>query len=157
MLCPCSTMPYNSLLPSGRAKAKWCIRLLLIFLKPAPDLILVQYSVTVIRDLQAVNFTCYDIFKRKLSEYTGRETLAPWQHMILGGVSGGIGPCVNNPLDVVKTRLQKQVNDDVCVCQPAQNHSTVNTKPSSASVFEKSSQSIALRPFAFFLIRLDLA
>ncbi|CAM9926864.1 unnamed protein product, partial [Sphacelaria rigidula] len=58
---------------------------------------------------QAVNFTCYDIFKRKLSEYTGRETLAPWQHMILGGVSGGIGPCVNNPLDVVKTRLQKQV------------------------------------------------
>lgn len=58
---------------------------------------------------QAVNFTCYEIFKKKLSAFTGRDNLAPWQHMILGGLSGGIGPCVNNPLDVVKTRLQKQV------------------------------------------------
>jgi len=28
--------------------------------------------------------------------------------MLCGGISGGIGPLVNNPLDVVKTRLQKQ-------------------------------------------------
>ena len=33
--------------------------------------------------------------------------------MLLGGVSGGIGPCVNNPLDVVKTRLQKQVPQSI--------------------------------------------
>lgn len=58
---------------------------------------------------QAVNFTCYQIFKTRLSSYLGRDELAPWQHMLLGGISGGIGPCVNNPLDVVKTRLQKQV------------------------------------------------
>jgi solute carrier family 25 citrate transporter 1 len=28
--------------------------------------------------------------------------------MLFGGMSGGLGPLVNNPLDVVKTRLQKQ-------------------------------------------------
>lgn len=58
---------------------------------------------------QAVNFTCYQMFKTQLSAYLGRDELASWQHMLLGGLSGGIGPCVNNPLDVVKTRLQKQV------------------------------------------------
>lgn len=59
---------------------------------------------------QAVNFTCYQMFKTQLSAYLGRDELASWQHMVLGGLSGGIGPCVNNPLDVVKTRLQKQVS-----------------------------------------------
>lgn len=44
-----------------------------------------------------------------MSNYLGRDDLAPWQHMLIGGLSGGIGPCVNNPLDVVKTRFQKQV------------------------------------------------
>ncbi|CAM9170150.1 unnamed protein product, partial [Hapterophycus canaliculatus] len=58
---------------------------------------------------QAVNFTCYQTFKTRLSSYLGRDELSSWQHMLLGGISGGIGPCVNNPLDVVKTRLQKQV------------------------------------------------
>eukprot|EP00903_Cladosiphon_okamuranus_P018700 g17213.t1 len=58
---------------------------------------------------QAVNFTCYQTFKAQLSAYLGRDELASWQHMLVGGLSGGIGPCVNNPLDVVKTRLQKQV------------------------------------------------
>jgi solute carrier family 25 citrate transporter 1 len=28
--------------------------------------------------------------------------------MLFGGLSGGVGPLLNNPLDVVKTRLQKQ-------------------------------------------------
>ncbi|CBN79385.1 conserved unknown protein [Ectocarpus siliculosus] len=58
---------------------------------------------------QAVNFTCYQVFKTKLSDLLGTEELAPWHHMLLGGLSGGIGPCVNNPLDVSKTRLQQQV------------------------------------------------
>ena len=57
---------------------------------------------------QAVNFTCYQAFKTQLEEYQ-HHGLAPWQHMLLGGLSGGLGPTVNNPLDVVKTRMQKQV------------------------------------------------
>ena len=65
---------------------------------------------------QAVNFTCYQMFKTQLSTYLGRDELASWQHMLLGGLSGGIGPCVNNPLDVVKTRLQKQVRLFLCIC-----------------------------------------
>ncbi|CAM9563680.1 unnamed protein product [Ascophyllum nodosum] len=58
---------------------------------------------------QAVNFTFYQLFKTQLSAYLGKDELLPWQHMLLGGLSGGFGPCINNPLDVVKTRLQKQV------------------------------------------------
>jgi len=57
---------------------------------------------------QAVNFTCYQIFKEQWLKRSGREELAPWQHMLIGGLSGGFGPAANNPLDVVKTRLQKQ-------------------------------------------------
>jgi solute carrier family 25 citrate transporter 1 len=58
---------------------------------------------------QAVNFTTYNIFKRKLLEIQDKKELQHWQSLVLGGVSGGFGPMVNNPLDVVKTRLQKQV------------------------------------------------
>jgi solute carrier family 25 (mitochondrial citrate transporter), member 1 len=57
---------------------------------------------------QAVNFTCYQLFKTKWEAYQGTD-LAPWQHLLIGGVSGGFGPAANNPLDVVKTRMQKQV------------------------------------------------
>ncbi len=57
---------------------------------------------------QAVNFTCYQAFKTKWEEYQ-KADLMPWQHLLIGGVSGGFGPSVNNPLDVVKTRMQKQV------------------------------------------------
>ena len=58
---------------------------------------------------QAVNFSMYQIFKSAWEDYSGVSELKPWQHLLLGGVSGGMGPTVNNPLDVVKTRLQKQV------------------------------------------------
>jgi solute carrier family 25 (mitochondrial citrate transporter), member 1 len=57
---------------------------------------------------QAVNFTCYQLFKTKWMEHTGKTELLPWESMLFGGLSGGFGPLVNNPLDVVKTRLQKQ-------------------------------------------------
>eukprot|EP00567_Pseudictyota_dubia_P005542 CAMPEP_0197440730 /NCGR_PEP_ID=MMETSP1175-20131217/7156_1 /TAXON_ID=1003142 /ORGANISM="Triceratium dubium, Strain CCMP147" /LENGTH=438 /DNA_ID=CAMNT_0042970887 /DNA_START=363 /DNA_END=1679 /DNA_ORIENTATION=+ len=62
---------------------------------------------------QAVNFTTYNAFKRRVVDWR-RERGEPaelrhWQSLILGGVSGGFGPMVNNPLDVVKTRMQKQV------------------------------------------------
>lgn len=58
---------------------------------------------------QAVNFTTYNIFKRKVLDYQNKKELDHWQSLILGGVSGGFGPLANNPLDVCKTRLQKQV------------------------------------------------
>jgi len=58
---------------------------------------------------QAVNFTAYNIIKTKVMEYQGTSKLEHWQSLMIGGLSGGMGPLVNNPLDVVKTRLQKQV------------------------------------------------
>jgi solute carrier family 25 citrate transporter 1 len=47
---------------------------------------------------QAVNFTAYQFFKKKLMEYQGTSDLQHWQSMLLGGLSGGMGPLVNNPL-----------------------------------------------------------
>jgi len=58
---------------------------------------------------QAVNFSAYHIAKKKVMEYQNTDRLAAWQSLTIGGLSGGMGPLVNNPLDVVKTRLQKQV------------------------------------------------
>lgn len=76
---------------------------------------------------QAVNFTAYNwskkrvlAMKRKKAEEEEGEggsssgasdevQLDHWQSLLLGGLSGGMGPLVNNPLDVVKTRMQKQV------------------------------------------------
>jgi len=58
---------------------------------------------------QAVNFTGYNLIKKKVMEHQGTSELASWQSLLIGGFSGGLGPCVNNPLDVVKTRMQKQV------------------------------------------------
>uniref|UniRef100_A0A6U4GJ12 Mitochondrial carrier protein n=1 Tax=Phaeomonas parva TaxID=124430 RepID=A0A6U4GJ12_9STRA len=59
---------------------------------------------------QAVNFTAYQSMKDWVSaNFRDGGELASWQHLLLGGLSGGMGPLANNPLDVVKTRMQKQV------------------------------------------------
>lgn len=58
---------------------------------------------------QAVNFTGYNLIKKKVMAYQNTTELASWQSLFIGGFSGGMGPLVNNPLDVVKTRMQKQV------------------------------------------------
>ena len=58
---------------------------------------------------QAVNFTAYNLIKQQVMEIQGTNKLEHWQSLMIGGLSGGMGPLVNNPLDVVKTRLQKQV------------------------------------------------
>ena len=63
---------------------------------------------------QAVNFTVYNWSKRTVLGWKQQKDptvvqLDHWQSLLLGGLSGGMGPLVNNPLDVVKTRMQKQV------------------------------------------------
>jgi solute carrier family 25 (mitochondrial citrate transporter), member 1 len=64
---------------------------------------------------QACNFTAYNFAKRKALEWQQQQQqptlteLPSYQSLIIGGLSGGLGPVVNNPLDVVKTRLQKQI------------------------------------------------
>lgn len=58
---------------------------------------------------QAVNFSFYQIFKAQWESSRDGKELSTWMHMLIGGVSGGMGPIANNPLDVIKTRLQKQV------------------------------------------------
>ncbi|EED88517.1 succinate/fumarate mitochondrial transporter, partial [Thalassiosira pseudonana CCMP1335] len=59
---------------------------------------------------QAVNFSVYNWSKKKEQGGSSKDVqLDHWQSLLLGGLSGGMGPLVNNPLDVVKTRMQKQV------------------------------------------------
>lgn len=58
---------------------------------------------------QMVNFTAYNWIKKQVMEFQQTDQLQHWQSLLIGGFSGGMGPLVNNPLDVVKTRLQKQV------------------------------------------------
>ncbi|KAJ2366766.1 Mitochondrial succinate-fumarate transporter [Coemansia sp. RSA 2607] len=56
---------------------------------------------------QAVNFTFYLEFKRIARQLQDVEELPSYQHLILGGVSGAMGPISNAPIDTIKTRIQK--------------------------------------------------
>lgn len=47
---------------------------------------------------QAVNFTGYQFLKRKVLDHQQTSELYHWQSLLLGGLSGGMGPLVNNPL-----------------------------------------------------------
>jgi solute carrier family 25 citrate transporter 1 len=51
---------------------------------------------------QAVNFTAYNWIKNKVLERQGqgKTELASWQTLMIGGVSGGMGPVVNNPVSI---------------------------------------------------------
>ena len=59
---------------------------------------------------QAVNFTAYTELKSFLQShqpaYHATE-LPAWQTMLIGLVSGAMGPLSNAPIDTIKTRLQK--------------------------------------------------
>jgi len=57
---------------------------------------------------QAANFTAYQEIKKAWIKHTDVTELQPWQHLVIGGVSGAFGPLLNSPIDVIKTRLQKQ-------------------------------------------------
>jgi solute carrier family 25 citrate transporter 1 len=56
---------------------------------------------------QAVNFTAYQEMKKAASKYQQLDVLPSYQHLILGGVSGAMGPISNAPIDTIKTRIQK--------------------------------------------------
>ena len=59
---------------------------------------------------QAANFTAYTELKRLLQEYQPQYTtgeLPSYQTMIIGLISGAVGPFSNAPIDTIKTRLQK--------------------------------------------------
>ncbi|KAI5450170.1 Mitochondrial succinate-fumarate transporter [Naganishia albida] len=59
---------------------------------------------------QGVNFTAYQEFKRLAKEYQPQYAateLPSWQTMLLGLVSGAMGPFSNAPIDTIKTRIQK--------------------------------------------------
>ncbi len=56
---------------------------------------------------QAVNFTAYKEFKDILLKAQDRTELPSYQHLIIGGVSGAMGPLSNAPIDTIKTRIQR--------------------------------------------------
>ncbi|KAF8254187.1 mitochondrial carrier [Wilcoxina mikolae CBS 423.85] len=57
---------------------------------------------------QAINFTAYTYFKQWALKYQSHlEVLPSYQHMLLGLVSGAMGPLSNAPIDTIKTRLQR--------------------------------------------------
>lgn len=56
---------------------------------------------------QAVNFTAYSEFRAALQKYHGKTDLPGYETMLIGLVSGAMGPLSNAPIDTIKTRLQK--------------------------------------------------
>lgn len=67
-------------------------------------------SLTALRQAtnQGVNFTAYTYMKEYAAKLQPQYDILPsWQHMLLGLVSGAMGPLSNAPIDTIKTRLQK--------------------------------------------------
>ncbi|KAI8984181.1 mitochondrial carrier domain-containing protein [Mycotypha africana] len=56
---------------------------------------------------QAANFTAYQEMKKVAKRIQDVPELPSYQHLILGGVSGAMGPLSNAPIDTIKTRIQK--------------------------------------------------
>ncbi|OMH80042.1 Succinate/fumarate mitochondrial transporter [Zancudomyces culisetae] len=56
---------------------------------------------------QAANFTAYHYFKNVCLKLQGLDELPSYQHLLLGGISGAMGPLSNAPIDTIKTRIQK--------------------------------------------------
>lgn len=59
---------------------------------------------------QGANFTAYQELKKAAHKFQPElEDLPSYQHMIIGLISGAMGPFSNAPIDTIKTRLQKAV------------------------------------------------
>jgi solute carrier family 25 (mitochondrial citrate transporter), member 1 len=55
----------------------------------------------------AANFTAYTELKRILLAYQDVPELPSYQHLVLGLISGAVGPFTNAPIDTIKTRIQR--------------------------------------------------
>ncbi|KAH7907345.1 mitochondrial carrier domain-containing protein [Hygrophoropsis aurantiaca] len=67
-------------------------------------------SLTALRQAtnQGANFTAYQEIKKLAHKYQpDLKELPSYQHMIIGLISGAMGPFSNAPIDTIKTRLQK--------------------------------------------------
>lgn len=67
-------------------------------------------SLTALRQAtnQGANFTAYQELKKAAHKYQPELTELPsYQHMLIGLISGAMGPFSNAPIDTIKTRLQK--------------------------------------------------
>ncbi|ORY34776.1 mitochondrial carrier domain-containing protein [Naematelia encephala] len=67
-------------------------------------------SLTALRQAtnQGVNFTAYQKFKQWALDYQPQFTELPsYQTMVIGLISGAMGPFSNAPIDTIKTRIQK--------------------------------------------------
>ncbi|KAI0821156.1 mitochondrial carrier [Irpex lacteus] len=67
-------------------------------------------SLTALRQAtnQGANFTAYQEIKKLAHKYQPELTELPsYQHMVIGLISGAMGPFSNAPIDTIKTRLQK--------------------------------------------------
>ncbi|CAG8485038.1 11283_t:CDS:2 [Ambispora gerdemannii] len=59
---------------------------------------------------QAVNFTVYQEMKKQMKHIQGTkegQELPSYQHLLMGGISGAMGPLANAPIDTIKTRIQR--------------------------------------------------
>jgi solute carrier family 25 citrate transporter 1 len=57
---------------------------------------------------QAVNFTGYQYIKDALHKAQPElDALPTWQNLLAGGASGALGPLANQPIDTLKTRIQR--------------------------------------------------
>ena len=55
---------------------------------------------------QAVHFSVYGLFREFMRRNLNCDTISPTQAMIGGILAGTCSVCINNPVDVVKTRMQ---------------------------------------------------
>ncbi|KAF9280185.1 mitochondrial carrier domain-containing protein [Linnemannia elongata] len=61
---------------------------------------------------QAANFPTYHFLKGYLQRLQDITELPGYQSATIGLISGAMGPLVNNPIDIVKTRIQKTPNPE---------------------------------------------
>ncbi|CDS13869.1 hypothetical protein LRAMOSA06043 [Lichtheimia ramosa] len=59
---------------------------------------------------QAANFTAYQELKKHARNFQKVDELPSYQTLVIGGISGAMGPLSNAPIDTVKTRIQRANN-----------------------------------------------